>query len=419
MKKILFLLIILTFSPLWAAEYEFYGDLSLKGNSFHYDNGGLTFNPDPVNASDYLTGDVFSGQFILNGSHRLILDYGDFFIHHETGFNTHEVNGSKSELKPYLFNYIYEARANVYPNDFIQLRIGKQKVNWGMSYVFDPLDEINPFEMDREQLSGFYGINLIYTPTDLFSLMTVVKLDKSLETITGGDQNSWLDFVKGITGGLNASFLTGSVKTRLSFVYRYNEIYRPGLAFSLDALGMIFVAEGALEFHNGMMSYPTAAGIYNNDNLWEPRFLGEFAMERDFYLGDWSLSILGEYFYNGVGYTKAEADLFYADINSNPLSAEFYTAGMTLSGAEGFFLGQHYAMFSISLEKPYALSLSSSVIVNFNDRSFALDNSVKMFLLTDIDIYARFSVISGEKNHSEFGLSPENYLFETGITYYF
>ena len=201
-------------------------------------------------------------------------------------------------------------------------------------------------------------------------------------------------------------------------IYRYKEVYRPALAFSLDALGMIFTAEGALEFHNGMIAYPEGSGVYFKDSLWEPRFFAEIAVERDFYIGDWSLSLLGEYFFNGSGYTGDESDLFFSDLNSeNPL--ESITALFIMTNADSFFLGRHYGLFSISIENPDYLSVSSMMIINFQDQSFTLDNTIKFLFLEDIDIYGRFTYIHGRQNRSEFGISPVNYLMETGISYHF
>jgi hypothetical protein len=236
---------------------------------------------------------------------------------------------------------------------FVYVTIGQQKVRWGATHFWNPIDVIN--RSQRELLSFFddrSGVPLVKLHIPVESLGWNFYILGMLDRVTSLDKG-------GIAG--RAEFVFSTIELGLTGAYRDDIDPRVGLDFSAGIWNFDLTAELGLAF----------------DSRFEDKVAVQLAagLQYTFSVFDDDMLIIGaEYFFNKEGKDEINPlDLFSGE-------------------AQFFYAGRHYASLFAALPAPGRLddwSFTFSTIGNLSDRSFVarLDLSVKVLTYLTIQGY--------------------------------
>jgi hypothetical protein len=246
----------------------------------------------------YASNSITAGVEVRN---RFI--YGDFvesfpgyegLIEKDMGYFD-ELTHNLIEEDAYLLNSSIDRFWVNYRKGKFEAKIGRQRINWGQAYVWNPNDIFNAysfFDFDYEERPGSDAIRLQYFPTFTSAAEIAVKLNSNKKITAAGYYrfNQWnYDFQ--VLGGI------------------YNEEdYVAGLGWSGNIKDAGF---------NGEMTYlhPT-----NESKMEDPVLLTTLSAN---YMFDNSLFVQFEGYYNGYYQymnTNAFSDLYYQSMSVKTLS---------------------------------------------------------------------------------------------------
>ncbi len=383
MKKYFFIIILLFIQNIiFGIDYSLYGKINLAA-AYHYFP-----DLDPKNE--------FSGSLSFSGNHRIILNAGDFFVHHRLSLNE-EVEFSHD---------LYEAYLYMMPFNKFGFSLGKQRINWGTSYVFSPSDKMHPSSGMLDQETGFPGIALFFPITTDINITGCIGVEDIME-------NRKTNFWEDIRYGINSSFLFGKFEIFGSFVYEWDKILLPGAGISYDLFGFIIGAEAAIEFNN-QLPYPENQIIWEQPEKGSPFFYLDIGIEKAFYGDNFSVFLITEYLYRQAGYTDKEAEYVY-----DVLALENASGILSLEDTiEDSLLRKHYYYFSVGYEYFNLLSFENSILLNLQDASFISSHKLTFIKLDSLDFYTEV-VWSYGNNNTEFGYLPEKLKIEAGAVVHF
>ncbi len=384
MKKLFFILLVLFFfqTIAFGVDYSLFGNIKMLA-AYHYFP-----DLDPINE--------FSGNLSFTGNHRINLNAGDFFVHHRLSLNE-QVEFSHD---------LYEAYLYMMPFDKFGFSLGKQRVNWGTSYVFSPSDRMHPSSGILDQETGFPGIALFFPITADINITGCMGMEDIIE-------NRKTNFWEDIRYGINSSFLFGKLEIFGSFVYQWDKILLPGTGISYDLFGFIIAAEAAIEFNNQIL-YPENQFIWEQKEFGKPFFYLDIAVEKIFSGDNFSIFLINEYLYRQAGYTDDEAEYFY-----NVLASESIPESLSLEDTiADNLLRKHYFYFSLGYEYYNLLSFENSILMNLQDASFISSHKLTFIKLDSIDFYTEVFWSYGN-NNTEFGYLQEKLKIETGAVVHF
>lgn len=229
--------------------------------------------------------------------------YGDFvesfpgyadMIERDMGY-FNDLTNNLIENEAYLFNTSIDRLWVNYRKGKFEARIGRQRINWGQAYVWNPNDIFNAysfFDFDYEERPGSDAIRLQYFPSFTSAAELAVKIDENERITVAGYYrfNQWNYDIQVLGGILN------------------EEDYVAGLGWSGNIKGA-----GV----NGEITYlhPTKDSDAEN-----PVILTSLSAN---YMFDNSLYIQAEGYYNGYFQymnTNAFSDLYYQSMSVKTLS---------------------------------------------------------------------------------------------------
>lgn len=227
---------------------------------------------------------------------------------------------------------------------FVYITIGQQKVRWGATHFWNPVDVVN--RSQREPLSFFddrSGVPLVKLHIPVESLGWNFYVLGMLDRVTSLDKG-------GVAG--RAEFVFSTIELGLTGAYRDSIDPRVGLDLSAGIWNFDLTAELGLAFDGRF-----------EDNVAVQLAVG---LQYTFSVFDDDMFIIGaEVFFNKEGQDQINPlDLFSGD-------------------TQFFYAGKHYASLFAALPAPGRLddwTFSLSTIGNLSDRSFVarLDLSVKV-----------------------------------------
>lgn len=238
--------------------------------------------------------------------------YGDFveifpgysnMIEKDNGY-LRDLTFNVFDEKAYLFNVSIDRLWLNYSWGKFETRLGRQRINWGQSYVWNPNDIFNTysfFDFDYEERPGSDAIRIQYYPTFTSVVEAAAKLDKKGNvTAAGYYRFNYKEFdIQLLSGILNEEDIVGGL----------------GWSGSIQGAGV-----------NGELTYLYP---FENDSNEEPVLLTSLSTD---YMFDNSLYIHLEGFYNG----------YYQFMETNIFSDLYYqtTSVKTLSFSEFSWFGQ-------------------------------------------------------------------------------
>jgi len=266
----------------------------------------------------------------------------------------------------------------------VYFRTGKQVLQWGRCYLWNPTDLVNiekiPFVPKVGSREGAYGLKVHVPFGTAYNIYGFVDTGNAA---AGRDLAGALKFE--LLAGRTEMAFSGWTKKDRSPVFGYDTSSRLG---EFDITGEVSVAgrdngrfirdnNGALETYRKATRWPLKAAL----NL-----------GRGFRVGNFNdrLRVTGEFFYNQTGYaeTPFRDKKLYAF--SGPLAAALPagTKGLYLLGNglyDSNYLGRHYGALFTSLGRFLItdLTLNTNYIHNFNDGTGALSAGVSYKNLND------------------------------------
>jgi hypothetical protein len=238
----------------------------------------------------------------------------------------------------------------------VYFRAGKQVLQWGRGYLWNPTDLINVQRKsftDLEALrEGVFGVRADVVFARWFHLYTFFDLNE-------------VEDLSDIAAAARAEFLLGSVEFAFSGWGKYWEI--PVFGFDLSAplfWDLSFHGEGTLSWGYPVPMMDTAGNeVAIRDEL-VPRVSA--GVSRSFDAGDIQDRIVvnAEFYYNHLGYEQNMFEL----LASNPLGLALFLSDYYQAGDYGKYYGALFVTINRLCRTNLTLNLSG--LGNFSDLSF-------------------------------------------------
>lgn len=265
----------------------------------------------------------------------------------------------------------------------VYLRTGKQVLQWGRCYLWNPTDLINiekkTFVRKIGYRDGAYGVK-VHVPFG-----TAYNIYGFLDTGNAAEDRD--------LGALKFEFLTG--KTEMAFSGWAKRNKRPVFGYDVSSrLGDVDIAgEVSVARRDNTRFIRAGSGVlelYRKNDDWVSK--AALTLSKGFRLGNFNdrLTAAAEFFYNQTGYKKSPFSDGTSYAFSGPLAALLPagTKGQFLAGNglyEPNYLSRYYGALFTSLSRFLItdMTLNLNYVRNLNDRSGVLSTGVSYRNLND------------------------------------
>ena len=273
-------------------------------------------------------------------------------------------------------------------NDTVFFRAGKQTLAWGVGHFFSPADLLSIAEIDPEdpeaELEGPIAIKTsvplgtsgvyLYVLPGFADEPADTGFALKGETVIGGTE---------ITGGL---------------IYQ-RDVAPAGMVTVSGSLGDVSVyAEGVLSYGSNRTfveesGFPLGVeAVTRDDELFANATLGAtYFLTPDEW--DSSISVFGQYLYNGEGYADPSI------LSDNAAGVAALIAAGDLAVSDLISTGMHYSALSVSWMDILSTDFTGSVLwlQNYSDMSARIAPSVSATVLDSIDLTASLPLTFGDE----------------------
>lgn len=294
---------------------------------------------------------------------------------------------------------VYEAYFRLRPTDSLDVTFGQKRFALGVGQTFTVGDSLNPVVGFFDQKTGFRGATADWSPVSWASVSAAVDPDD-------------------LGGAAQVSLLLGQVQLTTSAVAREDVTFNPAVGISYDLFGIIFTAEGAAEFLPQGPRPDGAVSTWKAPKAWsEPAVSASAGARWVLTLGDWDLTLAGEYLHWAQGWTEDETDAWKAAVA---------VAGPTLPQLQAIrkalpLRSQENAFFRASFGSGGEFLASGFAAVDLQDHSWLGQASVVWAPWDNLDLTANLQTVSGESGTSWQFLNPnkDRYQASFATTYHF
>lgn len=162
----------------WINENMFHNRLDFRWNPLQNFDAGLSMR------NRFIYGDLV--ESFPNYRNLISRDYGYF----------HKLTRNVIEENSYVFNTSIDRLWINLRHENFEARIGRQRINWGQAYVWNPNDIFNAysfFDFDYEERPGSDAIRLMYYPSFTSAAELAVKVNREKEVTAAGyyRMNKW------------------------------------------------------------------------------------------------------------------------------------------------------------------------------------------------------------------------------------
>jgi hypothetical protein len=291
----------------------------------------------------------------------------------------------------------------------VYLRVGKQVLQWGRGYFWQPTDLININKKDFLNLSfnreGVFGLKAhvpFGTVVNLYSFIDLTGINSIDET----------------AGAVKAEFLLGATEFAFSAWGKKHNFPVYCLDFStrflkkLDCWGELAMSYGDNQRRlrtgtNSVFPFPPqiVSVPYQIQNKWSPKACLGFSTTFDIQLQD-RLMLTAEFYFDNNGY----------DGRSIPGAAFIPTSGVYIPGYFGKFYGAFFGSFADFFNQD--LTLTFNAIANLSDGSFILSPGLTWTPQFNFTISLSENGFCG-KNGTEYNLAGSDLqtVLTVGITF--
>ncbi len=255
----------------------------------------------------------------------------------------------------------------------VYFRTGKQVLQWGRCYLWNPTDLLN---IDKQTFitrigsrEGTYGVK-VHVPFG-----TKVNMYGFADTFKADD-------VSEIAGAYKLEFLAGNTEMAFSVWGKdgYNPVY--GYDFSTRILDIDIVGEASLSHGSNLRKIEENGGVLTaerDNETWVPKASIDFGHAFDFNNQPDKIQINLEFFYNGDGYRN---NIFRDEktyVFDKPVTVEVDKNKLTLPAGTKtmYLLGNN--LYDANYFSPYYAALFTTI-----NKFFTSDFSLKMNLISNI-----------------------------------
>lgn len=271
---------------------------------------------------------------------------------------------------------IFELFSDVAIDDRVFIRFGKSTVKWGVGYFWSPadvvnLDSINIFDTEAQREG----------PVNIRIHIPFLGTQNNMYLYSIFDQDD-VDFDTTALA-LRAEFLLGTYELGIGGYYRADTAERAMLTLtgpvgSFDIFGEAMISRGSaktfissIQTSSPWTIMPKPESDIRNQVFFSASAGFLYSSSKD------NLTVLGQYYYNGEGYSEAERELLVSDAKIALAGAAFFGTESDVSrlgrALSGLILGsgRHYGGFSLSKSEVFhkKLSLSALIVANLSDLS--------------------------------------------------
>ena len=286
---------------------------------------------------------------------------------------------------------------------------GRQHVKWGTAHFWFPNDLLNPVRLQPlavfDQRTGVTMIKAnLPLPNQNLNLYTMGLFEGLQQANTLGT----------LGGAARAEYVLGSVEAGIDMVSTLGQHNRYGGDVSFGIWDFDLYAEGALtdgrdnplwrETYGAQFCIPGPTQTFNPEcyQSYNPQgYQGQVAAGLNYafrYGNNRTVTLGGEYFYNGLGYT-------------NP---SIYPWLLLNNAATFFYLGQQYAGLYVLADKPgnwYNSTFNFSTLSNLSDQTFISRIDFFQQVLTHLRVEAFVDVHYGGDGEFHFSLNTPAFTF--------
>ncbi|MDP2790876.1 MAG: hypothetical protein Q8O15_03860 [Rectinemataceae bacterium] len=283
------------------------------------------------------------------------------------------VYGSMKTALPLSSASIFELFSDVTLDDKVFIRFGKSTVKWGVGYFWSPADVIN-----------LTGIDVLDTgaqregPVNVRIHLPMAGTQNNFYLYTIFDEND-VDFDTTALAA-KAEFLIGMYELGIGAHYRYDTAERGMITLTgpigdMDVFGEAMVSRGSSKtFATSIDTTPPYIHSRSSDETREAFYFSASTGFR-YSNSNSNFSLLGQYYYNGEGYSKTKKA---ALVDQGESVIAVFSGNPTITGQlrgrlAGLIYGsgRHYAAISLSKSKLFSddFSTSMTIVANLSDLS--------------------------------------------------
>jgi hypothetical protein len=235
----------------------------------------------------------------------------------------------------------------------VYFRAGKQVLQWGTGYFWNPTDLINvshkSFTNLNALLDGVFGLRGDVTFTPSFHLYTFINLN-GVQDLTD------------VAYAARTEFLAGKAELGLVGWYEYNKIPVFGADLTMPLFWELnMTGEASLSYGDNQQKYDTSGNAYSVSSQLVPKVDLGLSRTFDAFNVQDRVSVMTEFFWNSDGYNQ---NMFQdlTGLNLNTFYSTYYHAG---------YYGQYYGALFISIGSfgLTNMTLSLDGLCNFSDMS--------------------------------------------------
>ncbi len=368
---------------LYPQEYDLLGSVELSSTTHH-------LKESPVVSGTGLRQDAWetAGTMRIEATHRLTYSGAEFVLDHgldispaitsdQTIFDITSDAGSAGTGDTgagtvTLVHSLNQGYLSLFPAEWLVVRMGRQRMNWGRAYTFSVTDAMHPHHPDAQIETGFDGLSLALRPTPDISLEVAGAIQNAVDT---GEMED-------VRLGAYGLFFLAPVELGATVVYQYRTILRPGFVTTFPVGPLLVVGEGAMEMYdprNERMDY-------------QPQF--SIGGEYTWYGEVTDISLTAEYLYNGLAEHVPEILLGSQPVEDLSVTTDF---------AGGFARpGYRYLSGSVSMHVTDSWSTTHTALTNISDESWWVTHGVTLLRVPGVDLGAQVTWNSGDPG-TEFG----------------
>ena len=320
---------------------------------------------------------------------------------------------------------LLEGYLSLKPNPSHTLNTGKEVVQWGKGYAFNPVSFVSrPKNPDdpTEALEGYY----VVTADLIKSLGGPLKTLAFTPVILPVTENINDDFGEAdyINFAAKLYFLLWDTDMDLIFFTGESRTPRYGFDFARN-IKANFEIHGELAWITDFKK--KSIDPQGNLSTQESDILRALLGFR--YLTADEITYIIEYYHNGGGIDKDDAenffrfadqayDTFLSTGDSSPLTRAAQLSQATLATAKPM---RDYLYFRASWKEPFDIlyfTPAAIAIINLNDQSLSLTPEFVYSPKTNLEFRLRTAFLIGD-NHTEYGEKQNDYKIELRVRYYF
>lgn len=297
-----------------------------------------------------------------------------------------------------------EAYFRLRPTDSFDVTLGQKRFSLGVGQTFTVGDSLNPVIGFFDQKTGFRGATAEWSPVSWASASAAVSTEQGSAEAP-------------VTAAAQVSFLLDQLQLTVSAVGRKDVTFNPAVGVSYDLFGIILTAEGAAEFLPRGVRPSGPAAAWKAPQAWtEPALSASAGARWTPTLGDWDLTLAGEYLHWAQGWNSEETDAWKAAAVPGPSLplAKAARAALPLRSRENAF-------FRVLVSTGGVFSVSAFAAADLQDLSVLGQGSVVWTPWDNLDLTATLQGVSGQAGTSwEFlNQNKDRYQASLATTYHF